>query len=250
VGIGELPLQRERFQTFVALHLRCQILELNSMVSRIAFLHTSPVHVPTFTLLLSSLRADAQATHVVDESLLNLARSLGADHPDVVAQVQSAVRRAAQSGASVVVCTCSTVGHAAESTQCDGQFVAMRIDRAMADLAVNSGIKVLIVAALESTLEPTRALLANSAVHLGRSCSIETRLVPHAWTLFESGQIDAYLQSICDAVRRALPWPDVVVLAQASMAPAAELLHDSGVPVLASPEWGVRAALAAADLAD
>jgi hypothetical protein len=219
------------------------------MVSRIAFLHTSPVHVPTFTRLLSSLRADAQATHVVDESLLSLARSLGSDHPDVIAQVHNAVRRAAQSGANVVVCTCSTVGHAAEATLGDGQFVAMRIDRAMADRAVTLGTKVMIFGALESTLEPTRTLVADSAARFGRTCEIETRLVIGAWTLFEAGQLKDYFQAIHTAVRGALPGPDVVVLAQASMAPAAALLRDLNVPVLASPEWGVRAALAAAGLA-
>jgi hypothetical protein len=219
------------------------------MVNRIAFLHTSPVHVSTFTRLLSSLRADAQATHVVDESLLSLARSLGHDHPGVIAQVQNAVRRAAQSGAKVVVCTCSTVGQAAEATSGDGQFVAMRIDRAMADRAVTFGAKVLILGALESTLQPTRSLVADSAARFSRLCDIETRLVVGAWALFEAGQFNDYFQAIDTAVRGALPGPDVVVLAQASMAPAAALLRDLNVPVLASPEWGVRCALAASDLA-
>jgi hypothetical protein len=37
---------------------------------------------------------------------------------------------------------------------------------------------------------------------------------------------------------------DVVVLAQASMAPAAQALADLGVEVLSSPQLGVQAALA------
>ena len=40
---------------------------------------------------------------------------------------------------------------------------------------------------------------------------------------------------------------DVIVLAQASMAGAAELCADLGVPILSSPRLGVEAALAALD---
>jgi hypothetical protein len=44
-------------------------------------------------------------------------------------------------------------------------------------------------------------------------------------------------------VRRLVPGPNVVVLAQASMAPASVNLKDLAVPVLSSPELGVRVAI-------
>ena len=68
--------------------------------------------------------------------------------------------------------------------------------------------------------------------------------MPDAWSHFESGDMASYLKVIEASVRSAAPLPDVVVLAQASMAGAAVPLRDFGTAVLASPELGVRSALA------
>ncbi len=215
----------------------------------ISFLHTSPVHVPTFTALLQQIMPGAVADHVVDEALLRDARAQGPDTPGIVNRVQTAVRAAAASGASVVVCTCSTIGAAAEATPSEGRFTAMRIDRAMADAAVQAGPRILVAAALESTLSPTSALVKDSARRLGLTADVAELLVPGAWEEFERGHTARYYSTIELAVRAALPGPTVVVLAQASMAPALSLLEDAGVPVLVSPELGVRAALQAVNSA-
>lgn len=224
---------------------------VKSRAPDIAFLHTAAVHVPTFGTLLVQQRADVQAVHLVDESLLAQARAVGADDPGVVRAVQAAVQEAARnSGARLVVCTCSTVGGAAERTPTDGSFAALRIDRAMADRAALRGPAVLLVAALASTLEPTSALLLDSAQRLQRPLQITPLLVAGAWPRFEAGDTAGYLEAVVaavtQAVRDAQPRPGAVVLAQASMAPAVELLADiaaRGIDVLASPRLGVSAAL-------
>ena len=54
-----------------------------------------------------------------------------------------------------------------------------------------------------------------------------------------------YLASVASCVRRAAPAGDVVVLAQASMAGAAELCEDVRVPILSSPRPGLEAAVRA-----
>lgn len=181
--------------------------------------------------------------HLVDESLLRDARQHGHDAKEVVARVHDAVRGAAAKGARVVICTCSTVGNAAESTPTHGQFTAMRIDRAMADAAARCGPRVLVVAALQSTLAPTAALVHDSARRLQLPIEVSEHAIPGAWEQFERGDMAAYYGEISRAVRKLLPGPNVVVLAQASMAPAAAQLQSCTVPVLSSPELGLRAAL-------
>lgn len=218
------------------------------MLPRIAFLHTSPVHIGTFTELTDRLSPGTRAAHIVDEDLLRQAREQGHEHPDVVHNVQRAVRAAAAAGARVVACTCSTIGGAAESTPIGHGHVALRIDRAMADQAVRLGPKVLVVAALASTLAPTVNLIEDSARRLALPVEASPLWVCDAWPHFEQGRLTQYLAAIrvavereCGAVGR---WADVIVLAQASMAPVAPALSHSVVPVLSSPELGVRAALA------
>ena len=212
------------------------------MPAQIAFLHTSPVHVATFDRLLRELAPEQAAAHVVDESLLVDARRLGANHPEVVTRVNTSVLAAAESGAKVVVCTCSTVGGIAERTETKGHFTAMRVDRPMADEAVRLGPLVLVAAALQSTLAPTRELVEDSAAKLGRHVRVTVFTVPGAWEHFERGEVSEYHAVVAEAVRTAVKGNTVVVLAQASMAGAAELLLDLAVPVLTSPRLGVQAA--------
>lgn len=216
---------------------------------RIAFLHTSPVHVATFGALMEELAPQMAAHHVIDETLLSDARSLGLDDAGLVARVHQAMHRSADSGARIVVCTCSTIGGIAEAMPVRGQFMPMRVDRAMADEAARLGPDVLVLAALQSTLAPTEALIRDSASRLRREVRVTRQVVPGAWQLFERGDVDGYATSIAAMARQALPGPSVIVLAQASMAGAEQLLGSAGVPVLSSPRLGVAAAIAALGLA-
>lgn len=209
----------------------------------IAFVHTATAHVGTFERLVMAAAPGTRTRHRVVAPLLCDAQACGADDPALVRRIHEAMIEAACDGVPVVVCTCSTIGAAAERTPTGARFRAMRIDRPMADLAVQSGVRIVLVAALESTLAPTTRLLLESADAHGRRVAIRPLLVPQAWSHFERGDADAYVDAVTAAVRGAGSAADVVVLAQASMAPAADRLADLGVPVLASPRLGVAAAL-------
>ncbi|HET6829372.1 MAG TPA: aspartate/glutamate racemase family protein [Ramlibacter sp.] len=215
------------------------------MPADIAFVHTSPVHVATFDALMEKQAPQMAVHHVVDETLLRDARSKGLDGAGLADRVHQAMHRGAESGARMVVCTCSTIGAIAEAMPLRGAFMVARIDRAMADEAVRLGPEVLVLAALESTLEPTQALIRDSAFRLKRDVRVITQAIPGAWQLFERADMDGYAACIAAAARQALPGPSVIVLAQASMAGAEQLLRDAGVPVLSSPRLGVAAAIAA-----
>ncbi|MEN9629197.1 MAG: hypothetical protein RJA10_2424 [Pseudomonadota bacterium] len=209
----------------------------------IAFLHTAHVHVATFDALLQAQAPGLKAHHVVDEALLADAQRLGTADPTLQARVHAAMQAAAAGGARQVVCTCSTLGALAEGMATSGAFEAARIDRALADRAVQQGPRVLVVVALASTLAPTQALLADSAARLQRAITLVPLHVDGAWAHFERGDRDAYLAAIAGAVRAHAAGADVVVLAQASMAAATEMLKDLPIDVLSSPSLGVAAAV-------
>jgi hypothetical protein len=209
----------------------------------IAFLHTSPVHVPTFEKLMQEVAPNLKVSHVVREDLLADAQREGPESEPLAARIRKAMTEAGADGAPVVVCTCSTIGGVAESMGAAG-FKAVRIDRAMADRAVSSGKPVLIVAALESTLEPTCALLQASARRLGTNPAIEVLVVKDAWRHFQCGDQASYIKAIVEAVSAATAASSIVVLAQASMAPAAQALAQLGITALSSPRLGVEHAVA------
>lgn len=214
----------------------------------ISFLHTSPVHVDTFARLMQAYAPDCSVRHLVDETLLRDAQALGVEDATVIARVTQRMNEASGSGAAVVVCTCSTIGGIAEKVEAHGRFLPMRIDRAMADEAVDRGSRILIVAALESTIGPTLRLVQDSAATRGRSVIIRTWVAQSAWPHFLSGDLVAYFTEIEQAIRAQMGDADIVVLAQASMAGVAQMLTGFDVKVLSSPDLGVRRAIQAAQV--
>jgi len=114
----------------------------------------------------------------------------------------------------------------------------------MAEKAVRKGPRVLIVAALESTLAPTTALIFRAAADAGIDVQPRPLLVQDAWVHFQAGESERYIATLAKAIRAAADDTDVVVLAQASMAPVTQALAGLGIDVLSSPELGVEQALA------
>ncbi len=217
----------------------------------LALLHTGEAHVGAFADLFEEILPEAMLSHLVREDLLLRAQLAGELPPDVAAETAESLQELAGQGARVLLCTCSTLGPAVEAAAAEIAVPVLRVDRPMAEAAVAAGGRLLVVAALESTLAPTQALLRDAAADLGREVSLEVLSLPEAWEAFESGDRDDYLQQIADAVRSAVGAAgsrngtggfDAVVLAQASMAGAADRLADLGTPVLASPRLAVERA--------
>lgn len=212
----------------------------------LALLHTAASHTPRFGALLASLEGSYRGEspnvqHVVEEALLADALSLGADDVQVRRRLEYVLQTLARTS-RVILCTCSTLGAAAEAF--DGAFGAriLRVDRPLARAAVARGSKIVVVAALASTLEPTRALLEAEAARAGKQITVTTSVAEGAWSHFGRGDENAYLRAVAAHVDEVQAHGDVVVLAQASML-GAETLVRTTKPVLSSPRLGVSAAL-------
>lgn len=210
------------------------------------FLHTSPVHVPTFRALLAQVAPGSIDVHLVDEDLLAELRVHRYD-AGIESRLLGRLREIARHAPDVVVCTCSTLGGHVEGLAARVGAPVLRIDRPMAELAVARGGRVAVVAAVQSTLGPTRELFEQCAAACGSGAVILDAPCLQAWALFEAGDHAGYFALIARHIRELAGDVDVVVLAQASMAPAAELLRDLAIPLLSSPRLAV---LRAAEIAD
>lgn len=215
------------------------------MEHTLAFLHTSPVHVPTFRALLADLAPEIPARHVVDESLLSDACSVGEATPALRKRIKGTLLALEELGAVVVVCTCSTIGAVVEELNRSMSATMLRIDRPMAQEAVARGSRIVVAATLSTTLVPTRELILSAASQAHKQVEIIDLLCDTAWSYFEQGNQQAYLQEVARQVQSAAALGDVIVLAQASMARASEFYADLLVPVLTSPRSGLLAAIQA-----
>ncbi|WP_156722008.1 aspartate/glutamate racemase family protein [Streptomyces apocyni] len=210
----------------------------------LALLHTSPAHIPVFDALRDQDHPALELRHFVREELLAQAR---VDGPRAVADaVRALLADAVAQGASAVLCTCSTIGAVAEAqAQAEAATIGvpvLRVDRPMAAAAVATGPRIVVLATVESTLDPTVALVEEEARRAGRPVEVRTQVVEGAWDCFDAGDREGCTALVVTAVG-AVRDADVVVLAQASMAPAADrAVSVTRVPVLSSPRMGLRAA--------
>lgn len=217
------------------------------MSVRLGFLHTVPALAARFDADLRAVEPGATAVHVVDGELLATAIRSGVDTA-VDAAVARHLEALAAEGVAAILVTCSSIGESAELAAGAVGVPVVRVDAAMAEEAVRSagsGGRIAVLATNTATLGPTGRLLERSAAALDRPPVVTTEVLTEAGVARASGDDTRADALIADAVRTAAATADVVVLAQASMAPAAALAG-VGIPVLSSPESGLAAALGAA----
>jgi hypothetical protein len=198
----------------------------------IACLHTAVSNAALFDAAAAALPGGA----------LRLAHETRADWlraPDdaLLEEVGATLRRMAD-GADAVLLTCSAIGAAVEHAQGAARPV-LRADAALAAAAVRSGGEVTVLYAAPSIRATTWKLFSEAAAQTGADVGLYA--VPGAWALFLDGRLEAYHAMIAAAVRGRR---GRVVLAQASMAPAAALLPEA--PPLTVPGTAVMAAARAA----
>lgn len=199
----------------------------------LTLIHTAKVHEDTFNTLRDRLAPGAEMHHVTRPDWLDRARAGDETVADDMAHVIA-------KAPGTTLCTCTTLGEMAES------LGALRIDWPMMQAAAQTGGAIMLVYALDSTYEPSLALLDRALEATGTRQKVHPLPLTQYWPLFEAGEADAFTSVIAGEIRQAamtLPNLSCVVLAQASMAPAAARLSDMRAPVLASPELALRAAL-------
>lgn len=220
------------------------MLRFDVWVQAIGFLHTSEVHRPTFRSLVADRDPLLQVVDAVDQALLDDARARGVDE-DVRQRLEARLAELSDHGAGVIVCTCTTLGDAAEQLAETVGLPVLRVDRPMMELAAEIGGRIAVVMAIESTVAPTLELLRQhlEASDASGAVVIEARCF-EAWRAFEAGDVRGYADQVAQCCREVADQADVILLGQASMAAAAAELTDLSVPVLCTPSTAVDRAIA------
>ncbi|CRM18436.1 hypothetical protein [Pseudomonas sp. 24 E 13] len=214
---------------------------------RIACLHTAQSNVAVFDSAAKALGIGPTVLqHEVRADLLAAAERSGV----LTAQVSNATQQALLSladHADTVLLTCSTLGPSIEGLAKNTSSVIIRADEALARAAVRAntqGGKIVVLCAIQTTVEPTSRLFMHAAQ--ASKALVEIRLVCGAWARFKSGDLTGYLAAVAEAVDRAyLDGASVVALGQASMSEAASLVTTSSSPLTSATE-GLKAAVEAA----
>lgn len=210
----------------------------------LTLVHTVPALADTFDALLRELAPDVAVDHVVHEDLLRDALAAGELTADIRRRTAAAVLAEAEKGPGAVLCTCSTVGPGADDAREVAEVPVLRIDRPMAEAAVSTGTRIVVSATVDTTVQPTLELLEETARRLGRKVELIPVVFGSARQKLLEGDQEGYVRIIAEGLHAAASDADVIVLAQASMAPALEFCRDIEVPLLTSPRSGLEAAVA------
>jgi Asp/Glu/hydantoin racemase len=178
--------------------------------------------------------------NILDDSLI----------ADIIAdgRVTKAVRRrlytyydaACDSGADVILNTCSSIGDAAEAAREVFPIPILRIDEPMARMAVGKGTSIGVLATLRTTLEPTMRLLQTCAHEAGVQVRIIEAVADGAFAAITQGDGALHDSLVAEAAKTVARQCDVLVLAQGSMARMEQPLAEyTGRLVLSSPRLGV-----------
>jgi Asp/Glu/hydantoin racemase len=194
-----------------------------------------------FQQLCAAKLSGVDTFNIADDSLIKDCITRGALTPANALRVLGHIVSAEQAGADVILVTCSSIGPAVEAAAPYVGVPVLRVDRPMADRAVNAGRRVGVIATLPTTLDPTSDLIRRRARDAGRDVELTSRLCEGAFDALMAGDSARHDAIVGRALAELAAQVDVVVLAQASMARVVETLPAEArrTPILASPPLAV-----------
>lgn len=211
-------------------------------IKTLGLIHTSATLVPLFQKLCADYLPGVNVFNIVDDSLIKDVIAKNELTNNTARRVVNYVGSAEAAGADLIMVTCSSIGSAVEASAALTNVPVLRVDQAMADIAVQTGSKIGVIATLPTTLEPTSDLVQRRATAAGKQIELTSILCEGAFDALMSGDTDKHDQMVAKALIELSSKVDVIVLAQASMARVVDTLPDADkkVPILASPGLAVQ----------
>lgn len=220
------------------------------MTKKLTLIHTGTFLVPMFEQLVKAAMPDVTLYNIVDDSLIKQTIAANELTPLTSRRLAAHIASAEEAGSDAIVVTCSSVGPAVDAAQAFVGVPLLRIDQAMADVAVATGTRIGVAATLPTTLKPTADLVRNRAAAAGKAVEIIEKLCEGAFAAVASGDGATHDRIVAEGLKELMESADVIVLAQASMARVVDALPDEAkkVPILSSPQLGIEAAARLLDL--
>ena len=208
----------------------------------LGLIHTSATLVPVFQQLCDQYLPGVKVFNIVDDSLIKNVISSGELTPATARRVVEYAGSAEAAGAEFIMYTCSSIGAAVETAATLSGVPVLRVDQPMADLAVQTGTRIGVIATLPTTLAPTSDLVRRRAMAAGKTIELTSKLCEGAFDALMSGDTATHDKMVADALKEMSSKVDVIVLAQASMARVVDSLDekDKTVPILSSPKIAVQ----------
>jgi len=205
-------------------------------MNKIVLIHASRAAVDPVTQYYTSASPQLEITNLLDDGVMRLLRTgdIGAAKSRL-ADMLSVARNTY--GAELALLTCSAVPpDILDELKRGAGFPVLKIDEPMCEAAIKAGSRIGLITSFPPTSATTRALLNEAAARVGKSIEIEEEQAPEALKALLAGDEATHdIELLAAAGRLAQKRPQVVVLAQVSMARLAPVIAERLVlPVLSS----------------
>lgn len=209
----------------------------------LACIHTSTVFLTRERVmedLFAELLPDVRRINIVDDAMLADVQATGRVDERMCERFRCCARAAESAGADVILSLCSSLGPAAVAAAAAVDVPLLTIDQAMCAEAVARGRRILVLATVPTTLDPTLARCRDEATAAGRVVVLTPCLVAEAFPRLMAGDRESHDAMVLDRATAAAAEGDLIVCAQASLTRLApSLAARSGLPVLTSPRSGI-----------
>ncbi len=210
------------------------------MKKKVAVIHTFLYTVQNFIDLFNEIVPEVEMVNIIDDSLLKEVLANDGPTPGVRRRICSYAMQAEAMGADAILNACSSVGEVADIAQSMITIPYVKVDGPMAEIAVNTGDKVGVVATAHSTIAPSSRLVERTAERLGKNTVVNQCYADGAYdALLKAGDKAKHDEILMNTIDDACAQNDIVVLAQGSMMSLLEKTKDKPVPVICSMRTGV-----------
>ncbi|HSP48126.1 MAG TPA: aspartate/glutamate racemase family protein [Clostridiaceae bacterium] len=155
-------------------------------------------------------------------------------------RMKTLIRNAKSDGVDGVLLTCTVFSPYVEDFSAEIGIPVIAADRAMIELALDSGRKTAILYTFPSTRTSTLSLIQNVETSRGEKLDHELVFVENAFEALQKGSHDLHDRLIADKVSTLHESFGLIVLAQISMIGATKLI-ERDTPVLTSPSSALSA---------
>jgi Asp/Glu/hydantoin racemase len=210
------------------------------MPKKVVVIHTFLYSVENLKALFEEIVPEVEMINIIDDSLLKEVLAHNKPTSGVIRRICVYAQQAEAMGADLILNQCSSVGEVVDIARTMISIPYLKVDEPMAEIAVNTGSQIGVVATAKSTIGPSTRLVERTAQRLNRKVTVSSCYATGAYdALLTEHNRPKHDEILMKTIREACGKNDVVVLAQGSMMSLLDKTKDMDVPVICSFRSGV-----------
>ncbi len=160
---------------------------------------------------------DIEVYNIMDDSLLKSTLKDKGVSPSTATRMLNYAKAAEQSGADGVIVTCTSVNMATKAIRPFLSIPILNIEEPVAEMAVNAGKKIGILATLPTSPGAIERVMREKAEEIGKDIEIVVKVAEGAFDVLSAGDRAKHDEMVCSALYDLAKEVDCIAFAQISM---------------------------------